>query len=128
MLGLFNFFGRSDSLKALDLALRAAGAHPATVPEAVKLAIVRLLKDAHGTTARLPDAAYAQAAQMLAYCMLGSGAFAADNGSDLATEIDARLEAAVEEGTGLDASVILLALHAGLISAEVADRFDVETG
>jgi hypothetical protein len=127
MLGLFNLFGRSDDLKALDQALREAGVHPRTVPEAVKLTTVRLLKEAPGAGARIPDAAYAEAAQLLGYCMLGPEQFVASNSMREAEGVERRLEAAIAVGTGLDARLILLALHSGLIVAEVADRFDVET-
>lgn len=127
MLGLFNLFGRSDDLKALDQALREAGVHPRTVPEAVKLTTVRLLKEARGAGARIPDAACAEAAQLLGYCMLGPNQFVASNTSREAEAVEHRLEA-IDLGTGLDAKLILLALHSGLIVSEIADRFDVETG
>ena len=125
MLGLFNLFGRSDDLKALDQALRAAGVHPRTVPEAVKLTTVRLLKEDSG--AGISDDASAGAAQLLAYCMLGPEQFIASNGMSEAGQVEHRLEAAVATGTSLDARLILLAIHSGVITAEVADRFDVET-
>lgn len=127
MLGLFNLFGRSDALKALDQALREAGVHPRTVPEAVKLTAVRLLKEAQGGSERVPDAAYAEAAQLLAYCILGPDQFVASNSLGEAESVEHRLETAIALGTGLDARLILLALHSGLIVAEIADRFDVET-
>ena len=59
---MFGIFGRSHELKRLDRAVRAVGLHPILVPEAVKLTTVRFLK----------DDAYDAAAEMLAYCMLGS--------------------------------------------------------
>lgn len=128
MLGLFNLFGRSDDLKALDQALREAGVHPRTVPEAVKLTTIRLLRDARGAGGRIPDAACAEAAQLLGYCILGPDQFVASNSMPEAERVDARLEAAIAVGDGLDARLILLALHSGVIVAEIADRFDVETG
>jgi len=127
MLGLFNLFGRSDDLKALDQALREAGVHPQTVPEAVKLTAVRLLKAAPGAGARIPDTAYAEAAQLLGYCMLGREQFVASNSMREAERVEDRLEAAIAAGDSLDARLILLALHSGVIVSEVADRFDVET-
>ena len=128
MLGLFNLFGRSDDLKALDQALREAGVHPRTVPEAVKLTTVRLLKETRGAGARIPDAAYAEAAQLLGYCMLGPNQFVASNSVREAEAVEHRLDAAIDLGSGLDAKLILLALHSGVIVSEIADRFDVETG
>lgn len=128
MLGLFNLFGRSNDLRALDQALREAGVHPRTVPEAVKLTTVRLLKEAPEAGAHIPDAACTDAAQMLGYCMLGREQFIASNSMQEAGGIEHRIEAAIAVGTNLDARLILLALHSGVIAAEVADRFDVETG
>lgn len=127
MLGLFNLFGRSDDLKALDQALRDAGVHPRTVPEAVKLTAVRLLKEAQGAATRIPDAAHAEAAQLLCYCILGPEQFVASNSPSAAERIEDRLDAAIAAGDSLDAQLVLLALHSGVIASEVADRFDVET-
>lgn len=128
MLGLFNIFGRSDDLKALDLELREAGLHPRIVPEAVKLTIVRLLKDQAGPGARIADAGFCDAAMLLGYCMLGPDQFTASTDLSDAEAVETRVEAAIARGTGLDASVLLLAHNAGLIHAELADRFEVETG
>lgn len=128
MLGLFNFFGRSDALKALDQELREAGLHPRIVPEAVKLTIVRLLKGKAGPGARISDADFADAAMLLGYCMLGPEQFIASTGLPEAEDAENRVDAAIARGTGLDANLILLAHNAGLIHAELADRFEVETG
>ena len=128
MLGLFNLFGRSDDLKALDQELREAGLHPRIVPEAVKLTIVRLLKDQAGPGARISDADFADAAMLLGYCMLGPDQFAASTSLTETGEVENRVEAAITRGTGFDASILLLSHNAGLIHAELADRFEVETG
>jgi hypothetical protein len=128
MFGLFNLFGRSAELKALDQALREAGLHPQIVPEPVKLTMVRLLKAPLAPGASLPQPAYDEAARLLGYCMLGREQFMASTSLSEAERVEARLEAAIAEGDGLDARLILLALHSGVISAEVADRFEVETG
>ncbi len=121
MLGLFNMFGRSRELRALDQALREAGVHPQAAPEAVKLATIRLLKERSGAVA------YEDAAQLLAYCMLGREQFIDANGDRAAGDVEARLETAASEGEGRDAKLILLALHAGVAVPEVAELFDVET-
>ena len=126
MLGLFNFFGRSEDLKALDLELREAGMHPRMVPEAVKLTIVRLLKDATRPGTRISDAAFAGAAQLLGFCMLGPDQFVASTSMRDAEAVERRIEAAIDRGTGLDAGLILLSVNSGLIHPELADRFDVE--
>jgi hypothetical protein len=128
MFGLFQLFGRSRELKAMDHALREAGVHPGTVPEAVKIAALRLLKQESRTGAGLAETDYNEAAQLLGYCMLGHDQFIASNGIGAAERAESRLEAAIAAGDNLDAKLVLLALHSGVIVSEVADRFDVETG
>jgi hypothetical protein len=128
MFGLFQLFGRSRELKALDHALRDAGLHPRTVPEAVKITAVRLLNQESSAGAGLAEAEYNDAAQLLGYCMLGHDQFVASNGIRAADRAADRLEAAISAGDSLDAKLVLLALHSGVIVSEVADRFDVETG
>jgi hypothetical protein len=125
MFGLFNLFGRSRELEALDLALREAGPHPRTVPEAVKLTALRLLRDGGGAA----DAATArrEAAELLAFCMLGRSQFVASNSLAAADSAEARLERAVAAGDGRDARLVLLAAHAGLLHPEIAERVEVES-
>jgi hypothetical protein len=126
MFGLFNLFGRSPALRALDRALREAGVHPALVPEAVKLTILKLHKNEAGTVASLAEDGCAEAARLFAYCMLGREQFIAANGVSDAEGVERRVEAAILAGDSLDAQLILLAVHSGLIDAEIADRIDVE--
>ena len=93
MFGLFQLFGRSRELKALDHALREAGVHPGTVPEAVKIVALRLLKQESRTGAGLAEADYNDAARLLGYCMLGHDQFIASNGIRAAERAENRLEA-----------------------------------
>lgn len=123
-LGFFGMFGRSSDLRQLDAQLRTAGVHPALVPEGVKLAAVNLMKDEHGGSMP-PAGAYAPAARLLAYCIIG-----ADEFEDIADEharsaVERRIEAAVEEGESLDASLVLLLVHAKLIRPDVVAAFDL---
>lgn len=127
MLGLFGIFGRAESLKALDQALRELDVHPRTVPEAVKLATVRLLQTGPGAASKLRDADYTSASELLGYAILGHDQFLASNSLGVANRVERRLEAAIAAGDSLDANLILLALHSGIIHAAVADRFDIET-
>ncbi len=117
-------FGRSAAVKALDHALREAGLHSVLVPEPVKLTVVRLHK--RQGVAGAPEGAYGDAAQLLAYCVLGRDPFVESNGVAAADRAEQRAEAAIAARDSLDAKIILLALHAGVISAEFADRIDVE--
>ena len=127
MFGLFNLFGRSPELKAFDQGLRETGLHTRTVPEAVKLTAVRLLKENTAASAGMTMSDYGDAAQLLGFCMLGRNQFIASNGLHAADRLEHRLEAAIAAGDSMDAKLILLALHSGVIVSEIASRFDVET-
>ena len=124
MFRLFDMLGRSTAMRALDDALRAAGVHPLLVPEPVKLTLIQLCKRLAGGTTQ--ETAVTQAAQVLSYCMLGHDGFAASNDADAACHIDKLVETALEEGDSLDAKVVLLVVHAGLIAPDIADRIDLD--
>jgi len=124
VLGFLGVFGRAAELRRLDQALRAVDLHPRLVPEAIKLTAVRLMQRESG--AKLPPPAfYDGAAALLAYCMLGAGHFAEAGELDLLRDVEARIEAALAED-GLDARLVLLALHAGVVQPEVVSRFGLE--
>jgi hypothetical protein len=124
-LGLFGVFGRSEDLRALDQALRSAALHPALVPDAVKLTVLNLLKDARGEDPSAQD--YQETAALLAYCALGREIFGTENAGPAALAAEHRIEAALEAGEGFDASLILLALHAGIIHPGVKESFQLES-
>lgn len=126
MFSLFNLFGRSAALKAVDRALRAAGLHPALVPEAVKLTILRLHRNEAEIKTGPGQAAFDEAAQLFAYCVLGRDQFIEGNNVPAADRAERRLRCAIAAGDTLDAQIILLAHHAGLIAPDIADRIDVE--
>ncbi len=127
MLGFLGIFGRSHELQRLDQAVRAVGLHPRLVPEAVKLTILKLLKEAdNGVT--LAPRAYDTAAEMLGFCMLGPQGFTEANDLRLTEATEARLEAALEAGDSLDARLVLLALHAGVIQVQVVECYRLEAG
>ena len=115
MLGLFNIFGRSDSLKALDQAFRDFDVHPRLVPEAVKLAAIRLMQKASDADYVLQDADYAKAAEILSFAILGKDQFIASNSLLAAERAEQRVEEAIEDGDSMDAKLILLAVHAGVV-------------
>lgn len=124
-IGFFGRFGRSEDLRSLDKALSAFDLHPARVPDAVKLAALTLIKDARGD--KPTDAAYAEAAVLLAYCALGRDGFIVANGEGAAAGVEKRIEAAVEAGEGYDASLILLALQAKIMHPAVKDAYRLES-
>jgi len=121
MLGLFGMIGRSKELQLLDQALRDVSLHPRFVPEAIKLTTMKLLKEA-GVEPRPYDAT----AAILGYCIMGVDGFTQSNDPALTETVEARLLAALEAGDGLDASIVLLTLHAGVIQQSVIERFGLE--
>jgi hypothetical protein len=124
-LGLFGFLGRSPELREIDKAFRAVDLHPNLVPEAVKLTAVKLIREQDG--ANPPPPAYGQAAEIIAYCMVGAEAFAGANDEGLAMQIERRIEAALDLGDGLDARLLLLMLHAKVIQPSVVEAFQLES-
>jgi hypothetical protein len=124
-LGLFGLFGRSIELREFDKALRSVDLHPNLVPEAVKLTAVSLLGE-HAKDGEPAPNSYRASAEIIAYCMLGGGAFAHANDARLASAVERRIEAALEPGTSLDAKLVLLTLHAKLIQPSVVDYFKLE--
>ncbi len=120
MFGFLGRFGRARELRQLDDALRAVDLHPALVPDAVELAALRLLQAETGTP-QAPD--YAAAAELIGYCMIGGEAFAGANDDALAEAVEARIDAAIARGNGLDAQLLLLLLHAGVVQPSVIERF-----
>jgi hypothetical protein len=124
-LGFLGMFGRSGDLRQLDAALRGADLHPALVPEGVKLTIVNLMKD-HWPD-EPPTQAYAEVARLFSYCVAGPEAFERSNGLQNRLDAERRIEAALETGDSFDAQIVLMTLHAKLISAEVVERYGLGT-
>lgn len=125
-LGLFGIFGRSQELRDFDKALRTVDLHPNLVPEAVKLTAVKLIKEQAGSRSPQPGA-YREAAEILAYCMIGADGFAAANAPELAAQVERRMEEALDLGASLDAQLVLLTLHAKVIQPSVVDFFQLES-
>jgi hypothetical protein len=122
MFGFFALFGRSREVQRLGFALRAAGLHPALMPDAVKLTVLKLLTEETGD--KMPgEQPCAQAAELLAFCMLGPRNFTTANDPGRAGAARARLEAALEAGESLDARLVLLVLHAGVVEPNLVDRY-----
>ncbi|MGH6791165.1 MAG: hypothetical protein ACRECF_00290 [Methyloceanibacter sp.] len=126
-IGFFGIFGRSAELRAFDQALRAVDLHPKLVPEAVKLTTVKLLTE-HAESGELALQSYREAAELIAYCMIGADAFAGANQEELAVEVERRIETALGSGSSLDAKLVLLTLHSGVIQPSVVEFFQLESG
>jgi hypothetical protein len=127
MFGFSALFGRSRDVQRLDAALRSAGLHPVLVPDAVKIAALKFLKETgHDEGAALLDSG--EVAEMLAYCMLGDQSFRAANGPSAGQALERRLQAALDVDDSLDARLVLLTLHAGVIEPTLQARYDLRTG
>ena len=124
-LGFLGRFGRSADLRALDKALREVDLHPNLMPEAVKLTLVKLLREACPARPETHD--YEEAAALAAYCMIGPDAFSAVNNPVLARQQERRIEAALEEEGSLDGQIILLTLHAKLVHPAVIETFQLSS-
>ena len=61
--------------------------------------------------------------EAITYCVLGSEGFTQANDADQTESVETRLIAALETSYGLDARLVLLTLHAGLIHASVVERY-----
>ena len=58
--------------------------------------------------------------------MIGAEAFAGANDVRLTLQVESRIEAALDDGSSLDAQLVLLALHAGIVQPSVVDRYQLE--
>jgi hypothetical protein len=112
-------------LREFDAALPSVDVHPNLVPEAVKLTAVKMLMDQTGKDEPGVDD-HRQAAELVAYCMIGAEAFAGANGLVLTQQVEQRIDAALVHGTSLDAGLVLLTLHAKVIQPSVVDHFALE--
>ena len=113
-------FGRAPAVQQLDAAFKRAGVPRGAIPDAVTLTAVRLLRESHG---RAPSDAEADAAAaLLSYCVLGRDPVLAGHGAEAVETLEQRLDRAVTEGDSLDARLVLLALHAGLLQESIRDR------
>jgi len=122
--GFMGMFGRSSELRQLDAALRAVDLHPRLVKEGLKLAAVRLMRAELGTPT---PGDYAHAAALIAYCMVGASGFLEANGEAALEETERRVEAATADGDSLDAQLVLLTLHAGVLQPSVISAFGLVT-
>jgi hypothetical protein len=128
---LLSLFGRARSLERVNSALRGAALQPEGFPEAVRLTLVRLVKDSLGVEQRGEpreavrgslDEALARATRLFAYCYLGRRDWD-DRFTD--TVEQERLLALAEAGPeGIEGRVVSLALLSGYGHESLARRFE----
>ena len=100
--------------------------HPNLVPDAVKLTAVKLIKES-AERSEPPPQTYREAAEIIAYCMVGAEGFAAANAPEIAARVEQRVGAALDHGASLDARLVLLTLYARVIQPSVIDYFQLES-
>ena len=123
---MFGIFGRSQEMQTLDRALRGAGLTPRGVPDAVKLTTLKQLKETN--FGRSPnESAMAEAAELIAYCLLGTEEFRKVNGPERGENAETRIADALRTGYGLDARLILLTMHSRLIHPSVVERYGLSS-
>ena len=125
-IGFLGAFGRSPDLRQLDDAFRKVDVHPKMMPEAVKLATVAILREAASGASPGPGA-FTAAAEIVGYCLIGAEAFAGANTAGLTEAVESRIDAALASGSSLDAQLVLLALHAGIVQPGVREAFALES-
>lgn len=126
ILSVFGIRGRPKQVHKLEDAMNALGLHPKRVPDAVKLAALKLFKEAEGGKMADVDASCARAAPLLVYCMLGSEDFAKTNGPHETEQVEARIRFAIENGESLDAHLAMLTLLANVIHPNVKEKYDLQ--
>ena len=126
ILSVFGIRGRPKEVHRLSDALRDAGIHPALVPDSVKIAVIKLLRENDGGKIADIDTSCEEAAPMVAYCMLGRDDYADVNDVAAADEVENRLRLAIDSGESLDAQLAMLTLLARVTHPDVVDTFDLE--
>jgi len=132
---LLSVFGRARSLERVNSALRSATLQPEGFQEAVRLALVRLVKDGLGLPQqgeprepeRAPlDEALARAGRLFAYCYLGPADW--DDRFTDRPEQERLLSLAEQGPEGLEGRVVSLALISGYAHESLAARFETVAG
>ncbi len=126
ILSFFGIRGRPKEVHRLSDALIDAGIHPALVPDSVKIAVIKLLRENDGGKIADIDTSCEKAAPMVAYCMLGRDEYADVNDVAAADEVENRLRLAIDSGESLDAQLAMLTLLASVTHPDVVDTFDLE--
>jgi len=126
ILSVFGIRGRPKEVHQLEDALSALGLHPKRVPDSVKLAAVKLMKEAEGGAMADAEVSYARAAPLLVYCMLGIDDYTTANGAGDTAAAEFRLRHAIESGESLDARLAMLTVIANVVHPAIIEEFDLQ--
>lgn len=121
--GFLGRFGRSADLRYLDAALEEFRLHSGVIPDGVKMVAVSLMAE---DGSEPEPAAYSPVGALMALSFYGAEEFARLNGPEATGVTLTRLEIALEKGEGLDASIILLMLHSGLLHQSLREEYGIE--
>ncbi len=128
-------FGKSREVRDLDRYLHQTGINPRAVNDATKFTICKWIREAVAqnggagpeTINRQRADLQASAAELLAYCVLGSSDFVEMNSAERAAAQEARILSATEGRNDFDAGIIMLTLHASIADPEIAARVEIES-
>ncbi|WP_169337448.1 hypothetical protein [Kiloniella laminariae] len=109
----------------IDDGLRRCGAFSSSIPDAIKLTLWRLAKNRE-LLREDSEAVLIDLASFLTYCFMGEEDFTAENGAELSQKMHKRLEMTQVFDEGIDAEIVLLALHSGIAHGSTAGRFSAE--
>ena len=125
ILSIFGIRGRPKEVHYLNDAIREVGIQPSMVADSVKIAIIKLLREAEGGNFTDIVASFGKVAPMVVYCMLGRDNYEELNNGEAADQIEKRLSLAINSGNSLDAQLIMLTLFSNVAHPDVIEKFDL---
>ena len=125
ILSIFGIRGRPKEVHYLNDAIREVGIQPSMVADSVKIAIIKLLREAEGGNFIDIVASCGKVAPMVVYCMLGRDNYEELNNGEAADQIEKRLSLAINSGNSLDAQLIMLTLFSNVAHPDVIEKFDL---
>jgi hypothetical protein len=133
---LAELFGKHRDVRELERLLHHCGLDPRAVTDAMKFAVCKWVREAVVPENALPASGAqmgwredlrASAADLLAFCILGSEDFSEANTVMLAERQAARIEAAVKGQCDFDANIVMLTLQAGNAHPEIVESVEMES-
>ena len=124
--GVFGIRGRSKEVFRFEDALRGLGLKPEVVSHALKLAAIKLMKEAKERNTFSLEADCSKAAPIICYSILGPEAYMRANGAEALEAAEKRLISAIKLGESLDARLAMLTLLSKAIHPDVIKKFDLK--